>query len=559
MVKMVWAIYARKSKTTDKGESIDNQIEAAKNCIRANYPGVEIEFVIYIDDGYSGKSMRRPQFAQLMEDAKTEKFSGVVTYRFDRMSRNVADFSSIVQRLTKWGVAFVSVNEKFDTSTPMGEAMMYIAAVFAQLERQTIAERVRDNMLMLSETGRWLGGKTPYGFISQRVAADKNLGTKAKSHLVATEALSEIEMLVSLYEQLGSFHAVIKHCSENDIVINGSSQITDAFLKGVLTNPTYCIADQDAYEYYSDLGVRLPEDPALFSGQYGIMPYNRHQSKTGGGTFLNDTDQWVLAVGEHPGVITGARWVRLQKRIARNKERYDNFSSSTNEYALLSGIVFCHHCGGRMYTKKQNQAGRKGSAQSFFYLCDNHRKYGDNVCPCGSVLGHRLDEAVIQYLESCAADRSELLDSMQNAKLSKNSRKRIDGDLVLLEKKKKELELKQSGAFAFLGDMMSRGETEIPQSIRDTLDQITQQLEQVKKEIEEKVAQSDSIGAQEKAIQEYEKFLSKELPAFKSLPVPAQRDLLQQVFSRVEWDAKQEKLLVFTFGAPNAQSAAQVI
>ena len=67
-------------------------------------------------------------------------------------------------------ISFISVNEQFDTSTPMGRAMMYIASVFAQLERETIGERVRDNMLELAKSGRWLGGQTPLGYESKKLS-----------------------------------------------------------------------------------------------------------------------------------------------------------------------------------------------------------------------------------------------------------------------------------------------------------------------------------------------------------------------------------------------------
>ena len=62
-----------------------------------------------------------------------------------------------------------SVSENFDTTTPMGRAMMYISSVFAQLERETISERIRDNMIELSKTGRWLGGTAPLGYKSFQI------------------------------------------------------------------------------------------------------------------------------------------------------------------------------------------------------------------------------------------------------------------------------------------------------------------------------------------------------------------------------------------------------
>ena len=166
---MKFAIYSRKSKTTDKGESISNQVEMCKSYINANDPGEEHEFLIYEDEGFSGKNTKRPEFLRMMQDAKKKEFQQVVVYRLNRISRNIVDFMTITEKLQSSGIGFISINERFDTTTPMGRAMMQIAAVFAQLERETIAERVQDNMLMLSYTGRWLGGKTPFGFSGERI------------------------------------------------------------------------------------------------------------------------------------------------------------------------------------------------------------------------------------------------------------------------------------------------------------------------------------------------------------------------------------------------------
>ncbi|HAK41524.1 MAG TPA: recombinase family protein, partial [Clostridium sp.] len=82
-------------------------------------------------------------------------------------------------------IDFVSIKEQFDTSTPMGRAMVYISSVFAQLERETIAERIKDNMYQLAKTGRWLGGQTPLGFNSERVKYyDEEMNEKSMSKLI---------------------------------------------------------------------------------------------------------------------------------------------------------------------------------------------------------------------------------------------------------------------------------------------------------------------------------------------------------------------------------------
>ena len=164
------AIYSRKSKFTGKGESIGNQIELCREYIRANHGQVDADAAaVYEDEGFSGGNLERPAFKRMLRAARERKFKAVVVYRLDRISRNISDFSGLIEELSRLDIAFVSIKEQFDTGTPMGRAMMYIASVFSQLERETIAERIRDNMHELAKTGRWLGGTTPTGYCSKSV------------------------------------------------------------------------------------------------------------------------------------------------------------------------------------------------------------------------------------------------------------------------------------------------------------------------------------------------------------------------------------------------------
>ena len=166
-----FAIYSRKSVLTDRGESVENQVELCRRCLAAQYPDVgPEEIAVYEDEGFSGRDLQRPQFRRMLEDIRRERPEALVCYRLDRVSRSVGDFADLIRKLEGWGVGFLCIREKFDTSTPMGKAMMYIASVFAQLERETIAQRVRDNMRLLARTGRWLGGVPPTGFRAERAA-----------------------------------------------------------------------------------------------------------------------------------------------------------------------------------------------------------------------------------------------------------------------------------------------------------------------------------------------------------------------------------------------------
>ena len=135
-----YVIYSRKSKFTGKGESIENQIELCRQYIAMHFGEEAAEnALVYEDEGFSGGNLERPQFKKMMKDSQKIEFAAIVVYRLDRISRNIGDFAKLIEDLGDQHIDFISIREQFDTSSPMGRAMMYIASVFSQLERETIA------------------------------------------------------------------------------------------------------------------------------------------------------------------------------------------------------------------------------------------------------------------------------------------------------------------------------------------------------------------------------------------------------------------------------------
>ena len=115
------AIYSRKSRFTGKGESIGNQVELTKEYIRVHFGDDAVKkTIIYEDEGFSGGNLNRPAFQRMLEAAQQRKFRAIVVYRLDRISRNVSDFSGLIEELARLNISFVSIKEQFDTSTPMG-------------------------------------------------------------------------------------------------------------------------------------------------------------------------------------------------------------------------------------------------------------------------------------------------------------------------------------------------------------------------------------------------------------------------------------------------------
>lgn len=143
------AIYARQSVEKEDSISIDSQIEMC------TYEAKGEAFLIYTDKGFSGKNTNRPEFQKMMQDIKTGRkgITKVIVYKLDRISRSILDFSNMMDTFGRLGVEFSSATEKFDTSTPMGRAMLNICITFAQLERETTQQRVKDNYISRSQKG----------------------------------------------------------------------------------------------------------------------------------------------------------------------------------------------------------------------------------------------------------------------------------------------------------------------------------------------------------------------------------------------------------------------
>lgn len=169
---MHFAIYGRKSVYSDRSDSITNQCRMCREYIQFKFPGQDEGISEYTDEGLTGANTNRPMLKALLQDVKDGLIDAIIVYQLDRLSRDVRDFANIYASLEERHVMFVSIKENIDTATPIGKAMMYVTMVFAQMERETIAARVSDNMQGLVKKGLWVGGKPPCGYARKQIELD---------------------------------------------------------------------------------------------------------------------------------------------------------------------------------------------------------------------------------------------------------------------------------------------------------------------------------------------------------------------------------------------------
>lgn len=396
---MYAAIYSRKSKFTGKGESVENQIQLCKEYGIKQLNIDENDFIIYEDEGFSGSNTKRPEFQRMMKDAEDNKINIIICYRLDRISRNISDFANLIETLNRDNIGFVSIREQFDTTTPMGRAMMYIASVFSQLERETIAERIKDNMLQLAKTGRWLGGVPPTGYKSEPVINIDYRGKERKLFKLAPieEEQNLVKLIYSKYLSLKSMTQVEKYLVQNNMRTKNGLCFNRHSIRLILSNPVYAIADRELYDYLIQNGYNVCSDIKEFNGINGLMSYNKtNQDKNRSSQRCNDSTEWIVAIGLHEGIIPSLMWIKTQKLLAQNKSKaYRKVKSSK---ALLSGILRCGGCGSFMRPKTMQRTDAFGD-QVFYYICEMKEKSRKSRCIMSNVNGNTLDRQIQDELK----------------------------------------------------------------------------------------------------------------------------------------------------------------
>lgn len=168
MKRVRCAIYTRKS-TEDGLEQEFNSLDAQREACEAyilsqKHEGWELVPTAYDDGGYSGGNMERPGLKALLADVDVAKVDVIVVYKVDRLTRSLADFAKIVERLDAREASFVSVTQAFNTTTSMGRLTLNVLLSFAQFEREVTGERIRDKIAASKKKGLWMGGPVPLGY-----------------------------------------------------------------------------------------------------------------------------------------------------------------------------------------------------------------------------------------------------------------------------------------------------------------------------------------------------------------------------------------------------------
>lgn len=391
---MIIGIYGRKSIFSDKSDSVKNQINIGKEYAYNNFQVTDV--IEYPEDeGFSGANTRRPGFERLMEDVKNKRIDVLICYKIDRISRNVLDFSTTFDTLQKHCIQFVSVKEQIDTSTPLGRAMMYLCSVFAQMERETTAERVKDNMIELAKSGKWAGGKPPIGYKREKITLN------GKTHTMLVENKDEVPFLNMMYDTFlegFSLGGLETHFRKKNIKTLGGYYLSSIQIYGILKNPHYVAATKDVYRYFENLGCIMASEIEKYDGKHGLIVYGRTTGGKKKTHKINSPDNWIVSVGLHEPLIPADKWLETQDRFGKNTID----KTRKHEIGILKGIAKCK-CGYRL--RVQHKVDKAYNKTYDNYYCRNRNYRGVDACAMKMVRVDILDESLIHVLKQLAADK----------------------------------------------------------------------------------------------------------------------------------------------------------
>lgn len=534
------AIYSRKSKYSTTGDSIENQLQMCKEFAQNKYKGEQLEFEEYEDEGYSGGNINRPQFQNLIN--KISEYDVLICYRLDRISRNVADFSSTLTLLQNNNCDFVSIREQFDTSSPMGRAMIYIASVFAQLERETIAERVKDNMMELSKTGRWLGGTTALGFDSEPIMfIDEDMNERTMTKLKPNQQeLKLVKLIFEKYIELGSMSKLETYLLQNNYKTKKGKDFNKSSIRVILSNTMYVKANADIVSYLEKEGINVY---GTVDGKHGILTYNKQKFITGPNgtkTSIRDKSEWIAAISKHNGIIEPDIWLQVQKLIKNNKDTFPRLGR--NHTAILTKVLKCDKCNSPMVIT-HGHTNKSTGLKHYYYNC-TLKKHSKGVrCDNMPAKVAEADEVVLNILEKMNKNTETVIANLKEKnKIKRDSLSATNREPVikkLIDDKKKQIDN--------LVNKISIDD-ELSDIFIDKIKSLKHEIKTLETELNEISSACDEL-TQEAINIDFITMLLNKCSIIKSLDIEEQQLIVENLIEEVTWNSETDELNVYPLGS----------
>lgn len=333
---------------------------------------------ILVDEGYSAKDLKRPAMQELLQKVRDEEIDVVLVFKLDRLTRSVKDLYTLLDEFARHDVGFRSSQEQFDTTTTMGRAMLGMLGIFAQWERETIAERVRMGVEQMVREGKKPGGKYPYGY-------DRD------GKLIPDEA-EVIRRLRDLYmkENL-SFLKIAERLNQEGLLRRGYEWTR---------NTVALTLENIFYAGIIRLGTKMK------NGKY---PQRKRELRV----------DVIDVPGEHEAIWTLEEY---EEHLRLMRMRSKGNHSRKLDY-LFSGLLRCGRCGATMFGRLTTKRSLKdGTIIRYpYYMCSRRRD--SKTCDMPTFRQKHVEHLIMQYIESIRLDKSKIDLKQDQTELNRKIRK----------------------------------------------------------------------------------------------------------------------------------------
>lgn len=470
-------IYARQSLFKKDSLSIEQQVTACINMCKTN----GWDYKIYDKDkGYSGKNLKRPSFEELMNDIRNGEIDKLLCYMFDRISRNVTDFSALLVELQNYNCEYISISENFDTSTPIGRAMVHISMVFAQMVRENTSQRVHDNYYFRTELGFWGGGPAPYGYQLKRIEF------KGQKHTVLEinplEAINVKKMYEWYLKPNGSARVVLSNLIKEKILSRNGKLWTSRVLMDVLSRPYYAPNDMSMYNYLCEHGANITNSVEEFDGKASIDLYGKKNSNASKHKRCREIKDMYCNISNHSAIVDSDSWIRVQEKRKRLL-RSPSSRSGTGKNSWFTGLMKCAECGTSVsYTNSRGTMG--------YYICSSKKNRGRESCNMKIAPKKTTDPALIQSIIRHYTD-PEVIKKLNQATLKlENASKNIKTDKKLNALMMERTKIQQS--IDNLLSSIESGNDVLIKYINEKIVDLDKQMKKIDNEMEENNANHSS-------------------------------------------------------------------
>ncbi|HEX5050432.1 MAG TPA: recombinase family protein [Planctomycetota bacterium] len=387
------AVYTRKS-VTDGLDQAFNSLDAQRAAIEAYVQsqagnGWTMIGKSYDDGGFSGASLERPAFQELLRDIDQGLVDVVVVHRIDRLSRSLRDFAKLLDLFERRGVTFASVTQSFSTANSMGRLLLNVLMSFAEYEREAIADRVRDKIRATRARGAYTGGRVVLGY-----------DTEQKKLVANADEAAQVRAILQLYLEHGCLRATVAELSRRgwrnkSITTRTGKRIegqrfTKATLSALLRNPIYT------------------------------------------GRIRCGTD---VVPGAHDAIVEMSLWDSVQQRLRENANGSAKARNKTG--ALLRGIVRCGRCGSPML----HVFTTRGNKRYGYYCCGRLHNEGPAACPDARVPAGKFEAFIVEQVRCIGTDERLLARTAEAVeRRAEDLRLQLDAELRRGERERQRLD-----------------------------------------------------------------------------------------------------------------------